>query len=190
MFFREHKRFFKWLTVLAVLGAAGTAGYVLASNEPRVVDVAPEVTDVPAGADDARIEKGALIEWDYGYRMCSHHIYLTCEAGEDTAGLTFTEFRHEHPDVRIVSFEPYRLSLKMSFDCYCPRHFILRKHKDNLAILRTLLGSDEQEVFLEVPIRFDSIEEDKIKVLEAGKLFDSLEELEQYIDVLEIKQSY
>jgi hypothetical protein len=90
-----------------------------------------------------------------------------------------------NPDVRIVSFEPKKISLKMSFDCYCPRHYILRQYRDELAIFRTVLGTPDQEVYIEVPILFSSIDADEQSVLEAGKLFDSLEELEDYLEDME-----
>jgi hypothetical protein len=183
--FRKHKKLGVLGIIFALLSAAGVTGYFLAANEPRIVEVTPEVSDMPAEADNARIEKGATVEWDYEYRMCGHHIYLHCEADETMIGLTFSELQAANPDVRIVSFEAKNVSLKMSFDCYCPRHYILKQYRDELAIYRTVLGTQEQEVYVEVPIRFSVADEDEQPVLETGKLFDSLEELENYLENLE-----
>ena len=166
------------------LAGAGAAGFILAQNEPRVVEVKPE-DEVAAGADDARVAKGAAIDWTYEYGMCSHDIYLSCEADDDMTGLTFSEFEAEYPDVRIVSFEPDKLKLKVSFDCYCPRHYILRQHNSGLAVFRTVLGTGEQEIFREIQVRFEDINADEKIVLETGKLFSSLEELEKYIENLD-----
>jgi hypothetical protein len=171
------------MAVVLLLAWAGAAGFILAKNEPRVVEVKPE-DEVAAGADDSMIAKGAKIDWIYEYGMCSHNIYLSCDADEDMVGLKFSEFQAEYPDVRIVSFEPDKLTLKMSFDCYCPRHYILRRHSNGLAVLRTILGTGEHEIFYEVPVRFEEINGDEKIVLEAGKLFDSIEEMEEYIKTL------
>lgn len=182
MLLKRYKKLLIWSVVLLALAGAGLAGYIIASNEPRVVETAPEPSDMPAGADDTSIEKGAMIEWCYEYGMCSHNVCLTREADKDMTGLKFSEFRLKYPDVRIISFEPDKLSLKKSFDCYCPRHFILRKHEGGLAVMRTLLGSDEQDIILVIPVSLSSIEQDEMSALEAGKLFDSIEEIELYIE--------
>lgn len=185
MLFKKHKKLAVFMIILFALFAAGAGGYILAANEPRVVEETPEQSDVPAGADDTRIEKGASVDWDYEYRMCGHHIYLHCEAGESMVGLKFSELQASNPNVRIVSFEPKKLQLKMSFDCYCPRHYILRRYRDELALFRTVLGTPEQEVCLKVPVLFSRINKDEQQVLETGKLFDSLEDIQHYLEGLE-----
>ncbi len=144
-----------------------------------------EESEVAVGAGEEKIEKGATVFWDYEYKMCCHHIYISCEVDESMAGLTFSQLQKEYPNVRIVSFDTKELSLKMSFDCYCPNHYILKHYRDELAVSRTILGTDDQEICLEIPIRFDNIPEDEKKVLETGKLFDSLEEIEEYVESLD-----
>lgn len=185
MLFKRHKKLAVSLMILFALAAAGTAGYILAVNEPRVVEVTPPPSDVPAQAEDAKIEQGAAVDWDYEYRMCGHHIYLHCEVDESMAGLTFSELQASNPDVRIVSFEPKKLSLKMSFDCYCPRHYILKQYRDELAIFKTVLGTPDQEVYLEVPVLFSKVNADEQQALETGKLFETLEDIEHYLENIE-----
>lgn len=182
---RRYKKIVIWSAVFAVLAAAGITGYILASNEPRVVEVTPTASEMPAGADDSKVAKGAAVEWEYEYRMCGHSIFLNCEADDNIVGFTFSQLQAENPNVRIVTFEPGKLVLKLSFYCYCPRHYILKQNRDELAIFRTILGSDEQEIYREVPLRFDDLSTDEQKVLESGKLFESLDELEYYIENLD-----
>jgi hypothetical protein len=193
-FHGEHDSFWKnkkkrkiviWLVVLALLIVSGTAGFILASNEPRVVQITPAPSDLPAAADDSKIAKGAVVKWEYEYRMCGHIVYLSCMADDHIIGLTFSQLQAEYPDARIISFEPEMVSLKLGFDCYCPRHYILKRYKEELAVLRTILGSDEQETYRKVPVRFDDLSADEQEVLEAGKLFESIDELEYYIENLE-----
>lgn len=190
--FRKNKRkirIFVWLTVLMVFSAAGALGYILASNEPRVVEVTPMPSELPAGVEDSKIKKGATVEWEYEYRMCGHSIFLSCEADDSMVGLTFSQLQTENPDVRIVSFDTDKIVLKMSFDCYCPRHYILKQYKDGLAVFRTVLGTDEQEIYSQVPLKFEDIDTDKQEVLEAGKLFESADEMDHYIYDLDTKGS-
>ncbi len=179
---KRKRKIFIWLAVLVLFAAAGAAGFILASNEPRVVKITPSPSDVPAAADDSEISKGAVVKWEYEYEMCGHSVYLSCMADDHTIGLKFSQLQAEYPDARIVSFEPEMVSLKMSFDCYCPRHYILKRYMDSLAIFRTILGAGEQETYRKIPIRFDGLNADEQEVLEAGKLFESIEELERYIE--------
>ncbi len=179
---KRKRKIFIWLVVLALLAVSGSAGFILASNEPRVVQVTPAPPDLPVGADDSKIEKGAVVKWEYQYKMCGHTVYLSCMADDHLTGLTFSQLQAEYPDARIISFEPEMVSLKLSFDCYCPRHYILKRYKDALAVFRTILGSDEQETYRNVPIKFDSLCAEEQEVLEAGKLFESIGELESYLE--------
>ena len=174
------------MAVLLIFSGAGAAGYLFAAGEPRVVKPSNQApTAVQAGANDERVAKDATVSWDYYYKMCEHHIYLDCPADENMVGLSFSQLQTQYPDVRIVSFDPKKICLQMSFDCYCPDHYILKHYKDELAVLKTIFGTGDQEIFLEVPIKFDQINADERKVLEAGKLFNSLDELESYFESLE-----
>ena len=185
MFYKKHKKLVFLTVLLLILSAAGLIGYLVAKNEPRVVKQEKVLQDVPVGADEAKIAAGATVDWEYEYKMCSHHIYLHCEVEEHMVGLTFSQLQEQYPDIRIVSFDTDALVLKMSFDCYCPDHYILKRFRDELAIFRTILGSDEQEIYKEIPLRFEEINEEEKEVLETGKLFNSLEEVEEYLENLD-----
>lgn len=187
MFFKKHKKFFILLIIVVFLSITGLLGFNIAKNEPRVVELpdTPEISSVPAGADDARIEKNATVNWDYEYKKCAHHIFVSCQVDEDMVGLSFSMLQEKYPDVKIIDFEPDRLVLKQSFDCYCPEHMILKKHEDELAIFQTSLGTDKQEIYLKISINFDDLDSDERQVLSTGKVFNDLVELENYIEDIE-----
>lgn len=181
---KRRSRRIVWFVVIGLLAVSGAAGFILASNEPRVVEVTPAPSVLPAGADDSKTVKGASIEWEYEYRMCGHSVYLSCIADDSMVGLTFSQLQAKVPEARIIVFEPERAVLKVSFDCYCPRHYILKQYRGGLAVMRTILGTDEQEVYREINLRFDSLSKDEQEILEAGKLLESLDELELYLENL------
>lgn len=188
MFIKKHKKLFVFLIIIVLLSFAGLLGFNIAKNEPRIVEISntPDPSSVlPAGADDARIEKSATVKWDYEYKKCAHHIFVSCQVDEDMAGLSFSMLQEQYPDIKIVDFEPDRLVLKKSFDCYCPEHMILKKHEDELAIFRTALGTDKEEIYLKISIEFDDLGADERQVLSIGKVFNDLEGLENYIEDIE-----
>ncbi|MGI5849828.1 MAG: hypothetical protein ACOX8Q_07170 [Christensenellales bacterium] len=185
---KKHKKLFIFTVILFVLLAGGLTGFILARNEPRVVKEngpSEQSSDLQVDVNDAKISKNAMVQWDYEYKMCSHHIYLRCQVDQNMVGLSFSEFQEYYPDVRIVSFDTNELSLKKTFDCYCPDHYILKSYNQGLAIFRTILGSDEQEIYLEIQFNLQAVRDDEKQVLEVGKLFNSVDDLEHYIENIE-----
>lgn len=188
MFIKKHKKFFTLSIIVVLLSIAGLLGFNIARNEPRIVEISktPESSSVlPAGADNAKIDRNATVKWDYEYKKCAHHIFVSCQIDEDMAGLTFSMLQEQYPDIKIIDFEPDKLVLKKSFDCYCPEHMILKKCEDELAIFRTALGTDKQDIYLKISIKFDDLGSDERQVLSTGKVFNNLEELEGYLENIE-----
>jgi len=167
--------------------SCGLLGYYAAKSEPLVSGQPGAASEVPAGAAGAEIREGAAADWDYYYMMCAHHVYAHKTADKSMVGLTLTGFRAAFPDVRVVSFAPEKLSLSKSFCCYCPDHFLLKRRGDALAVLRTMTGTAEQEIFMEIPYGPGDIAGDEEPALETGKVFDSLAEIYAYLENVENK---
>jgi hypothetical protein len=184
---KKYRRLVIFVIILLLFTGVGLFGLLLAANEPRVVKQTPAKTSVlPAGADDAKVSANAEVEWDYDYKMCTHHIYIHCTADKSMTGLTLTQLQASFPGVRIVSFAPDKLVLSKSFDCYCPNHYLLKRYKDELAVFITVLGTCDQEVYREIPMKFNNISEDEKTVLEIGKLFETLDDLENYLENIDV----
>lgn len=162
---------------------SGLAGFVMAQNEPRIV---PEDTlaDMPADADDARIASGAAVIWSLYYEMCGHTVMMTTEADESMTGLSFVQLGEKYPDVRIVSFSAAKIELKKSYACYCPEHFILKRHGEKLVVLATAKGSDKQDIYTTLRIEFNDIPENERGALETGRVFGSFADLEAFVSTL------
>jgi plastocyanin len=171
-----------------LLAGAGAAGYTLARSEPRL-RAQPEATEAAAEADNVRISEGATIRWEYEYEMCAHTVVVEAPVDDGMARLTFTQLQQSYPDARIVSFDTNLVVLRQRFTCYCPDHYLLKKHEDELAIFRTKTGTDEQRVYRLVRIRFDSIEEGERAVLTIGRVFDSVADADAYLEKIAEKNN-
>ena len=163
-----------------VIAAAALLGWMIAKSEPRIV-AADEQEPIAAGADDTRIAQGAKIIWYIDYQMCGHSVTLETIADSDSVGLTFTQFCEKYDDVRVLSFSSAQIELKKRLMCYCPEHYILKKNGDMLAVYRTSLGTDKQDVYLQTQLRFADIEEDEREPLIIGRVFGSFSDLEAYL---------
>ncbi len=165
--------------MLVIAAAAGTAGYLIAQGEPRIVK--EKELPVPVVAEGERIEKDAKILWHIDYRMCGHSLIFESSANENMIGLSFTQFQTEYPDLQIIEFSPSSIELKKSYNCYCPDHFILKKSGDVLAVIRTSPGTDKQDIYIKTQVYFKDIKEDERRPVEIGRVFSSFDDLEDYI---------
>jgi len=169
-------------TIVLLLAGSGLTGYMLARDEPRLRAEPSPTAAAVAEAGGARIAADATVRWEYVYEMCSHTVTVEAPVDEELVGLTFTELQEQYPEAYIVEFSSEEVVLRQSFACYCPEHYILKKKDDELAIYRTKLGSDEQYVYRLIHLPFDSIEAGERTVLTVGRVFDTLQDAESYID--------
>lgn len=180
---RRHHHVTLLISVLLLMGA-GITGYTLARGEPRLREQSEATQAAAAGEDNVKISRNATMRWVYEYEMCTHTVTAEATVDEELAGLTFTQLQQKYPKARIVSFDSKRVELKMRYACYCPEHYILKKHDNELAIFCTKSGTDEQRVFRLIHIGFDSIEEGEQEVLETGRVFDSAADAQAYLNAL------
>lgn len=176
----------KLFIITLILAIFGFSGYILANSEPRITNLPKKASvDVPAEAAGAFIREGATVEWDYLYIMCAHHIYVRKTADKSMEGLTLTGFQASFPDVRVVSFSPDKLALSRSFCSYCPDHYVLKRYGDELGVYKTVPGTQDQKIYIEIPVLFSNIAYDEKPAIETGKIFDSLDDINSYIKNIE-----
>jgi len=160
---------------------SGIAGYMVAQGEPRIVEPKPE-EDIEAGARNTRLSADAAITWVYEYEMCRHRITKTTAAGDDLEGLTFSGLQQKYPEARITAFGADDATLELSFGCYCPNHYILRKDDDSLGLYRTVTGTDSQEKLREYRVNMRMLSEEENDELTIGSVFADREEVLAYVE--------
>lgn len=184
---KSTKRLLFLFISLIVMLFSGLAGYLLAQNEPPLVAAEP-TEDIAAEADNTRLSADAVITWVYNYEMCRHKISEPAAAGE-LAGLTFTELRQKYPGARIAAFGPGDATLELSYACYCPDHFILKREGDVLALYRTLAGTDRQEKIREYPIDAGSLTAEENDELMVGRVFPDRMDAANYVEKLRNREA-
>ena len=179
---KSYKRLLFLFISLVFVALSGVVGYMLALNEPRIVDSQPSPTAVQVGADDARIAKGAAVTWTYEYDMCRHETTQTFTADNDLVGLSFSQLQQKYPEARIISFDPNEVSLEERFDCYCPDHYILKNDGGTLCVFQTKVNTGEQEKAETLDVSVDDMAEDEREALDTGWAFTSMDDVDAYID--------
>lgn len=175
---RKHKKLVIFASMLIIVIASGTTGFFIAQSEPRIVE---EKEPLAVDADNARIDREAIVLWHIDYKMCGHSITVENNVDENMIGLSFSQFCNKYPNLKVVDFSAHKIEIKTSFYCYCPEHYILKKCDDMLAIYRTAPGTDNQEIYIKTQICFDDIDSGEKEVLTMGRVFGSLEDIDSYI---------
>lgn len=171
------------MIILCMAAVSGITGYLLAESEPRIVAEKEEETSaVPVGAEDARITKATVIEWEYVYEMCAHRVSINSAPDHGMIGLGFAQFKNAYPNVRIVSFTPEKVVLRKRFSCYCPEHYILKKSGDELAVFRTETGKDTLSAYIDISVNFASLDKQTREELQVGRVFSTFDDLEKYLE--------
>jgi hypothetical protein len=173
------------LISLLVMSLSGLIGYTMAQGEPRIVEADPSPSDVAAGADDMRLSSTATVTWLYEYEMCRHEITINTVAGDELKGLTFTELQKKYPQAHITKFGPNDATLKISFACYCPEHFILKINGGGLSLYHTIAGTSDQEKIKEYQIDADSLSKEEEEELAIGREFPDMEDVTAYTEKLQ-----
>lgn len=176
-----YKRLLAFFISLVFVMLSGAVGYVMARQEPRIVQAEQSPESVAAGANDARIASGAVVSWFYQYEMCRHTESVRDIADNSIVGLSFSQLQQKYPDARIVSFDTDSVVLEKKLICYCHLHYILKKNGDVLAVYRTKPGTDEVEKLREFKVSIDGIDEEEQKALITGRVFSDMQQIEHYV---------
>jgi hypothetical protein len=171
--------------MMLIVACSGLTGFLIAEGEPRIVaEKEEEEPAVQVGADNDRITKDTVITWDYEYKMCKHHVYVDTEPDPEIVGFSFTQLQDAYPNAHIASFSAEEVIINKSFECYCPEHYILKKSGDKLAVYRTASGSDKLDIYINIDIDYEDLEQDDQKALEAGRVFTDFDDLQVYLEEL------
>lgn len=162
--------------------ASGIVGFLTARNEPRIVEKPTETEDtVQVDANNSQITANTMLTVHCEYKLCRHTVIDQKQVLKEMKGLSFSQFLSRYPEFTILEFDEDNVVVKISFDCYCPQHYILKKDGTKLVVYRTVSGKDEQEICRETNVRYNSIDEDEKDVLLAGKVFNDLDEIDDYL---------
>lgn len=183
---RKKLKLLSFILCILLLSASAVSGYLIARREPRIVEKeADENEVVSVGANTDTITAQTVVNLYTNYKMCSHSTFESFNATKDMQGLSLTEFTKRFPETRVLDFSEDSIVIENTFDCYCPEHYILKKNGSLLSVYRTKAGSYEQYIYRETNVKTYDIDREELRVLRVGKLFTSMQEVNEYLERLE-----
>ncbi|NLT16873.1 MAG: hypothetical protein GXY11_04535 [Clostridiales bacterium] len=126
-----------------------------------------------------------LVHYEYVYELCSHIYQEDKAAGKEMVGLDAEGLAKLFPDAISTSIDSDGAHVKLSIDQVCPQHVMLRLEGGKCVIYRNVLGTDTMQAQQEFTIDTRKWDGEWTQSLEDGIIFDSVEELESFVEDME-----
>lgn len=158
----------------------GCTGFAMAKLSPSPYK---EGEIVEAAANNERISENCVLTKTCEYKMCQHSVTVSEPADAEMVGMNSEELREHIHGWEIDAFSADAVVMSRSADVYCPKHMVLKTNGSSLAILRT--DSDTLELKLVEEISYSAVPESEKNALRFGKVFGSMNEIEEYLEYIE-----
>lgn len=174
------------IAVCVLLACACVYGVMAArSRQNRQTDllqaggVSPSPAALPAAAEPERLGAEGKVYLQVHYTKCGHTVE-TDVTDKEYIGMTKQDIEDEFSNAELQSFSKDKAVLVVETPSICTLHFIVKYEEGKLNIYQPQ-GEDAR------PKLYKSIEMDTIAdpALEEGVVFDSLEQVESYLENLE-----
>lgn len=139
----------------------------------------PDALDVTVPREDV-VAPDAKVEWIARFSKCEHEVALD-PAGE-VAGKTRAEILRAYPEYTLALFGKEAVRLVRNVEGYCPAHYTLTLGEEALVITRMDLAALSEQEVMRVIVDPNALDEESRAALEAGVTFDSLEDINLYLE--------
>ena len=168
----------------ALVAVAAVAVVGLSPREAEAPSTPPEISQVGSVSQDT-VAQGCQLVQTLRYTPCDHEVTRRLEAPTELIGKGRGDVEAAYDQWRVTSFAAQEITMEQQLDIYCAQHMVLmpdetgvlgifeNKYGDALAFVRSL----ETELAA-LP---DAAQEE----VRLGKGFDSLQDLEQWLESVE-----
>lgn len=148
----------------------------------------PDESDsVQTVSTDRRITalKSTKVEWKLRFNGCGH--YITLKSQGDIEGMNKEEVKAAYSDYSAELFTSAYVSLLKDSDGFCPEHYVMLSGEDGdmLEVYKRNTQTLENEHITSIDISPDRFAEDAAALQAGGMLFNTLQEINEYIESAE-----
>ncbi|OQB24717.1 MAG: hypothetical protein BWY11_00940 [Firmicutes bacterium ADurb.Bin182] len=148
----------------------------IATEEPAAQNVSQ--------SQDTAILPSAEVVWAVRFLKCDHVVEIAGQG--DVTGLTGSQVAEKYTGFKVVSMTPESVQIERLIDSYCPSHLLLKTSGENkLSILQTDPDSFIVMQIDELSLDFQLLNADELSELQHGKVFDSKEKINAFIEDIE-----
>jgi hypothetical protein len=157
---------------------------ISASEEPSAAHMNEQPAENVIKSGDSAILPTTQVVWIDYYQKCEHE-YVNSKT-DNIVGMTGPELENKYPDYAVTQMTPEFVRLVRNVDGYCPSHYLLKiGGTDSLCVMRTdpvtLTLTQEKELLIDL----DAFEAGVQEQLKEGIVFNSMEEINAFIEDIE-----
>ena len=129
--------------------------------------------------------KSTKVEWKLRFDGCGH--YITLKSQGDITGMDKEEAKAAYSDYSAELFTSAYVSLVKDSGGCCPEHYVMLSGADGdtLEVYKRNTQTLENEHITSIDISPDRFAEDTAALQTGGLLFNSLQEINEYIESIE-----
>ncbi len=171
-----------YVVLAAFLGGFG--GYTLRNSQ---LEKQEPFIETPEAQPVGQIGKPSIlpeteVKVNYEFMLCGH-VIEKLQTGGPLTGSRLEDITKKYPDARVLEFDEAHVVITRELERYCPRHYILFIDDNNkLCILHTDEADFEKEVVTTLTYDVSALPEEVLLLLKEGMSFESLEEINLYLE--------
>lgn len=177
----------KGLTLLymaLVLAFGVWGGFTLRDSQQQATLPTPAAEPV-VKAGDLSVLHDTVVITNYTFSLCGHALTQQA-AGGPLEGKTKQDILDMYPDAKIEEFSSQRVVIDRELDSYCPKHYVLYIDDDGkLCYSQTDSTDYTQQHITTLSYDVSSLPDEVKNDLDEGLVFDSLEEINAYLEDVE-----
>lgn len=138
-----------------------------------------------AGTQPSRVEAGCELVQLLKYSRCDHEVTRRTPLPQELVGKTRQDVESAYEGWQVTEFLPKRITMARLFPLYCSQHVVLMPDESGvLGVFENKYG-DAMAFVRSLETNLDSLPESIQEEVRLGKGFDTLADLEQWLESVE-----
>ena len=145
----------------------------------------PENVANEAGTQPSHVEAGCELVQQLSYSRCEHKVERRTPISQELVGKTLQDVQAAYDGWQVMEFLPKKITMARQFPLYCAQHVVLMPDESGvLGVFENKYG-DAMAFVRSLETSLDSLPESIQEEVRLGKGFDSMEDLEQWLENVE-----
>jgi hypothetical protein len=138
-----------------------------------------------AGTQPSRVEAGCELIQQMSYSRCGHNVDRRTPLPQELVGKSRQDVESAYDGWQVTEFLPKRITMARLFPLYCAQHVVLMPDESGvLGVFENKYG-DAMAFVRSLETSLDSLPESVQEEVRLGKGFDTLADLEQWLENVE-----
>ena len=170
---------------IAVLLAMATVMAIALTPRQPVQEIPAEPLQEAGSAPASTLSEKCQVIQTLTYAPCGHAITRRQALPPELVGKTREDAAYAYESFRITGFSAEEIEMEQALDMFCPEHVVLMPNESGLLCIFENRYGDALALVKELETRLADLPDSYQEELRPGKGFDSLAELESWLESIE-----